>query len=141
MSLTSIKQTLRLIHIGYILARYDALFIFKSMPFSTFVTFWGHLIPRKCKKPEDLPEKKYQEKKYQGQCLREAFIALGPTFVKMGQILSVRSDLVGPDIADELSQLQDKMPKFSYEHSKKIIERDFKRPIDEVYTDFDPEPA
>jgi ubiquinone biosynthesis protein len=75
-----------------------------------------------------------------GARLRLALQELGPVYVKFGQILSTRRDLLPPDIADELAQLQERVPPFPGEQARAIIERELGKPIDEVYRSFDPEP-
>ena len=71
-----------------------------------------------------------------GQRLREALERLGPIFVKFGQVLSTRRDLLPPDIADELAHLQDRVPPFASHEAVTIIERAFGRPLNEVFVDF-----
>jgi ubiquinone biosynthesis protein len=73
--------------------------------------------------------------------LRLALEALGPIFVKFGQVLSTRRDLLPPDIADELAKLQDQVPPFPNELARAEIERSFKRPIAEVFASFDAQPV
>jgi ubiquinone biosynthesis protein len=75
-----------------------------------------------------------------GARIRLALNELGPIFVKAGQILSTRRDLVPGDIADELALLQDQVPPFPGEEARAIVEREFKRPIDQLYASFDPVP-
>jgi ubiquinone biosynthesis protein len=72
-----------------------------------------------------------------GQRLREALEHLGPIFVKFGQVLSTRRDLLPPDIADELARLQDRVPPFDPQIAVATIERAFRRPIDEIFLSFD----
>ena len=76
-----------------------------------------------------------------GQRLREALEHLGPIFVKFGQVLSTRRDLLPPDIADELALLQDRVPPFPPEVAVATIERAFGRKVDEVFTSFEREPV
>ena len=73
--------------------------------------------------------------------LRLALEALGPIFVKFGQVLSTRRDLLPEDIADELAKLQDQVPPFPAELAVAEIERAFHRPLGEVYASFDPQPV
>ena len=73
--------------------------------------------------------------------LREALERLGPIFVKFGQVLSTRRDLLPPDIAEELAKLQDRVPPFSSDVAVATIERAFRRPVDEVFEDFEREPV
>ncbi|MCI1711291.1 MAG: ubiquinone biosynthesis regulatory protein kinase UbiB [Chiayiivirga sp.] len=75
-----------------------------------------------------------------GARLRLALQELGPIFVKFGQILSTRRDLVPPDIADELAQLQDRVAPFDGELARAAVEKALGRAIDTAYCDFDPVP-
>jgi len=68
-----------------------------------------------------------------GRRLREALERLGPIFVKFGQILSTRRDLLPLDIADELARLQDRVPPFDPDLALAIIERSIGRPLGEVF--------
>lgn len=76
-----------------------------------------------------------------GQRLREALEQLGPIFVKFGQVLSTRRDLLPPDVAEELALLQDRVPPFDPEVAVATIERAFRRPVDAVFTSFDRVPV
>ena len=76
----------------------------------------------------------------QGKALRLALEELGPIFVKFGQMLSVRRDLLPPDIADELSKLQDDVPPFSSEMAKEIVRNVLKQPLEEVFYHFEEAP-
>lgn len=72
--------------------------------------------------------------------LREALVELGPTFVKLGQFLSVRRDCLPIEIADELSLLQDKVPPFPIELVRSTIESDLGASPEQVFVSFDPQP-
>ena len=76
-----------------------------------------------------------------GERLRLALEHLGPIFVKFGQVLSTRRDLVPPDIADELAKLQDRVPPFPAAASRALVEKAFNKPIDAVFAQFDAEPV
>ena len=76
-----------------------------------------------------------------GERLREALEQLGPIFVKFGQVLSTRRDLLPPDIAEELAKLQDRVPPFASGIAVATIERAFRRPVDEVFETFEREPV
>jgi ubiquinone biosynthesis protein len=72
--------------------------------------------------------------------LREAFEALGPIFIKFGQVLSTRRDLLPLDIADELAKLQDRVPPFSGDIAVATIERALGKSITQLYANFDRTP-
>ncbi len=73
--------------------------------------------------------------------LRLALESLGPIFVKFGQMLSTRRDLLPPDIADELAKLQDRVPPFSSERALAEIENAYGKPAHEVFAEFDATPV
>jgi len=73
--------------------------------------------------------------------LREGLVRLGPIFVKFGQVLSTRRDILPGDFADELAKLQDRVPPFPAETSRAIVERAFGRRTDEIFARFDAEPV
>ena len=75
-----------------------------------------------------------------GERLRLALERLGPIFVKLGQVLSTRRDLLPPDISDELARLQDRVPPFDSVVAVAIIERAFKRPLSAIFGSFDHTP-
>ncbi|OGD29534.1 hypothetical protein A2W60_00195 [Candidatus Azambacteria bacterium RIFCSPHIGHO2_02_46_12] len=69
--------------------------------------------------------------------LRESFEKLGPSFMKLGQILSLRPDLVGFEYAKELEKLQSRAATFSFEQVEKIIQKEFGRPIETLFKSFE----
>ena len=88
-------------------------------PFTRAATFWRTF---------DLPR---------GARLRRALEDLGPIFVKFGQVLSTRRDLLPVDIADELARLQDRVPPFSTEQVLETLQRVYGKPVDEVFASFE----
>lgn len=76
-------------------------------------------------------------KRPRGERLRLALEALGPIFVKFGQVLSTRRDLIPQDIADELARLQDQVPPFPTETAHRVLERAFGAPANKVFRRFD----
>jgi ubiquinone biosynthesis protein len=76
-----------------------------------------------------------------GVRLRLALERLGPIFVKFGQVLSTRRDLLPPDVAQELAKLQDRVPPFPAALSREMVERAFGRPLEELFASFDAEPV
>ncbi|MGB4116960.1 MAG: ubiquinone biosynthesis regulatory protein kinase UbiB [Polaromonas sp.] len=75
-----------------------------------------------------------------GERLREALESLGPIFVKFGQVMSTRRDLLPPDIADELARLQDRVPPFESSLAVAMIEKSFGRPLDKIFASFEHTP-
>jgi len=76
-----------------------------------------------------------------GERLRLALERLGPVFVKFGQVLSTRRDLLPEDISDELAKLQDQVPPFPSAQAVAMIERAFGKKIDEVFSHFEHTPV
>jgi ubiquinone biosynthesis protein len=89
------------------------------------------LIPVNRKDVEDLPR---------GERFRLALEALGPVFVKFGQAISTRPDMLPADIAKELTKLQDQVPPFDAKQSVALIEKAYGEPVSERFASFDPEP-
>src|SRR5690606_4389759 len=67
-----------------------------------------------------------------------ALTALGPAYIKFGQILSTRPDVVGDELAVQLRVLQDKLPPFSIEEAKASVETELEVPVDQIFSEFGP---
>ncbi len=76
-----------------------------------------------------------------GQHLREVLDELGPTFVKFGQLLSTRPDVVPPDIVVELRGLQDDVRPFPFEQAERVIEEELGNTLERLFLDFEPTPV
>jgi len=76
-----------------------------------------------------------------GERLRLALESLGPIFVKFGQMLSTRRDMVPPDIADELAKLQDRVPPFPSDQALAVIKRAYGRDASDVFAEFENVPV
>ena len=72
--------------------------------------------------------------------LRRTLERLGPTFIKFGQLLSVRPDLVPKSYVKELEKLQDRVPPFPFSQARKIVEQELKNPLARVFSEFHPKP-
>ena len=72
--------------------------------------------------------------------LRKTLERLGPTFIKLGQILSLRPDLVPKEYVKELGKLQDDVPAFPYDKAEKIIKEELGKPIDKIFSSFSKKP-
>ncbi|GGM18388.1 ABC transporter [Paraliobacillus quinghaiensis] len=79
-------------------------------------------------------------RKTTGERVRFFLEELGPTFVKMGQLASTRSDLIPPDIIQELEKLQDHVPPFTYDEVKMIVEEELGEDMDQIFDVFDQTP-
>lgn len=78
---------------------------------------------------------------YFGQMLKETMLSLGPTFIKVGQSLSTRPDIIGPDISKALSELYDRIPPFPRTEAMQIIEDELGSPIDSIFSHISEEPV
>ncbi|MBP5858048.1 2-polyprenylphenol 6-hydroxylase [Marivibrio halodurans] len=76
-----------------------------------------------------------------GERLADALTALGPTYVKLGQALSVRADLVGEAVAQDLSRLQDRLDPFPFAEARRAIEAELGGPLERFYDDFEAVPV
>ncbi len=76
-----------------------------------------------------------------GEALLKVLQRAGPIYVKFGQTLSTRPDIIGEDIAQHLKQLQDKLPPFSSHIAREILEKEFGKNIEDVFTNFDDVPV
>ena len=113
-------------------ARHDLLFLLDGFRPVVAIAWFVRLFSRRNK---DIIGKR------PGQRLAMALSALGPTFVKLGQTLSIRSDLLGEDICKDLSDLQDKLAPFPGEEARRLIEEELGRPISEVFSSFNDMPV
>ncbi|HIK29629.1 MAG: AarF/ABC1/UbiB kinase family protein [Oscillatoriaceae bacterium SKW80] len=82
-----------------------------------------------------------QHKSQRAEQLRQILTTLGPTFIKVGQALSTRPDLIRKDFLEELVKLQDQLPPFANDLAFKIIETELERPVEEIYSYISPEPV
>lgn len=129
--MSSIHNLFRLFKIYRVFAKHGMVFVLLDLPLAPSTRFFLRLHPRtwfqhKC------PDRSV--------ALRRSLEALGPIFVKFGQALSTRPDILPIDIADELSKLQDKVRPFPSEKAQKIIEEAFKKSIPEIFASFETEP-
>ncbi len=127
--LGSITSIIRLIDIARTFARHDALFPLQNMGIAPVIVTVAKLISRRT-----VPGRP-------GARLSAALEELGPTFIKLGQALSVRPDLVGEEIADDLSSLQDSLPPFPGTVAREIIEHELEAPIGYLFSSFENNPV
>src|SRR5210317_2384577 len=124
------RRTLkRMLTIQRVLVKYGLDDIIKKTHFLRPLRFLFYVLPRRRDTSAPL-----------GERIRLALEELGPIFVKFGQALSTRRDLLPVDIADELAKLQDAVPPFPAEQAKAIIEAAYGEPVSSVFERFDDEP-
>jgi len=122
------RQFSRLLKISAILSRYrldeflEATHLYRPMRLLRVIAPWGR------RHVADAPR---------GERLRLALNEMGPIFVKFGQIMSTRRDMIPEDIADELALLQDQVPPFPGEEARAIVERELEKPVAELFTSFE----
>ncbi len=126
---STIRNLWRLSQIIWLLGRYDAVFLLTGAKKIHFLIWFANLIPRR--KGLGGP----------GERLASVLQILGPSFIKLGQALSTRPDLVGDEVALELSKLQDRLPPFSGNEAKKIVCEELGKPIHELFIEFDEHPV
>jgi ubiquinone biosynthesis protein len=130
--ITILRHLARLLAIARTLARHDALFPLEMAEVAPPITFVARLLAKKRSPGEgDRP----------GQRLAAAFQELGPSFIKLGQALSVRSDLLGEQMAEDLSELQDRLPPFPAEAARATIEAELGKPLDALFARFEDKPV
>jgi len=81
--------------------------------------------------------KKAARRRAQAIWVRETFLDLGPTFIKVGQLFSTRADIFPIEYVEELSKLQDRVPAFSFEQVQRIIEEDLGKPVSNLFQNFE----
>ena len=123
------RRLFRGVFIVWVMLRYGL----DELVLTSFQKPWLRVIARIVSVGRDL-------KAPRGQRIREALERLGPIFVKFGQVLSTRRDLMPVDIADELAHLQDRVPPFSTEVAIATIERAFNKKVDDIFVSFDRKP-
>jgi ubiquinone biosynthesis protein len=123
------KTLMRLIHIQRVLVRHGLDEIVTSTHLLRPLRFLFYLFPRARDVSEPL-----------GVRIKMALIELGPIFVKFGQAVSTRRDLLPTDIADELAQLQDRVPPFPAEEAIAILDKAYGKSVNDIFARFDEEP-
>jgi len=131
MLIVSPGQFVRMLRINYVLMRHgldDVIFtthLFRPFRFLMYLFPWNWW---------------RRERKPRAVRVRETLEDLGPIFIKFGQMLSTRRDLLADDIADELQKLQDCVPPFPGSQAKAIIEKAFDQSVDDLFAEFEHEP-
>ena len=125
-----VKQFIRLVRINYVLMRHgldDIVFathLFRPFRFLIYFFPWNWFL---------------RNRGPRGERIRKTLEDLGPVYIKFGQMLSTRRDLLADDIADELEQLQDAVPPFSGEAAQQIIKKAFGESVEELVCETSPD--
>jgi len=125
------RQTLRLMHINFVLARHGLDEIILTAHIFRPIRFLIYVSPFYWLRRREAPR---------GERIRRALVDLGPIFVKFGQMLSTRRDLLPHDIADELAKLQDQVPPFPGREARLIIEQVLSKPVSVLFQEFSETP-
>lgn len=122
------RMLLRLLRIARILARHDALAAIEDLGIAPGLCWLARLGSRRhvAGRP--------------GERLARALTELGPSFIKLGQFLSTRADLLGEQLAADLSELQDALPPFAAAEARATIEAELDAPVATLFTRFDDTP-
>ncbi|MDS4025491.1 MAG: ubiquinone biosynthesis regulatory protein kinase UbiB [Candidatus Contendobacter sp.] len=126
-------QVLRLLHINRVLVRHGLDDIVLATHLFRPIGFVRHLLPWNWAPRRELELSR-------GERIRLALEDLGPIFVKFGQMLSTRRDLLPDDIALELAKLQDRVPPFPGEQARTIIEKAHGQPLEAIFVEFELQP-
>jgi ubiquinone biosynthesis protein len=129
--LKAVKQLLRLTYINWVLMRHGLDEVVLATHLFRPVGFLAYLSPWRWFREKDVPR---------AVRIRRVLEDLGPIFIKFGQLLSTRRDLLPDDIALELARLQDNVPSFPSEQARQIVEKAYKKPLNELFAAFDAEP-
>jgi ubiquinone biosynthesis protein len=124
----NLRHAARLVGIAMTLARHDALFLFEPIAGAMPLFRLARLARRR-----GAPGRP-------GQRLAAAFQEIGPAFIKLGQMLATRADLLGDEVAADLALLQDRLPPFPVAEARALIETEFGCPIDSLFLAFDDVP-
>ncbi len=119
----------------------EILSVFSKYGFGIILGQLGLAKPLRFKKKDSNIDTQLQNQKLQrGKRLKLALEELGPTFIKLGQILSTRSDILPADVTDELKLLQDSVQPFAFSEVRTVIESEFKDTLENIYKEFDENP-
>lgn len=127
--LRAARNLWRLVRIGRCLARHNALFPLERLPLPDIVLRAARWVSR-----QDASGRP-------GERLAAALEELGPSFIKLGQSLATRTDLLGQELAADLSQLHDRLPPFDAAIARRMIEAELGRPLGELFESFEDQPV
>jgi len=125
----SLRNFLRLLRLARILARHDALFPLEVLNVTPGVIAFARFISRR-----NAPGRP-------GQRLARALQQMGPSFIKLGQALSTRADILSAQVADDLADLQDHLPPFPGSIARRIVADELGKPVETLFASFEDTPV
>ena len=126
--LRAIRNSWRLLRLALSFARHDALFPLETLGIAPALVAWARLFRTR------------RDKRRPGERLAAALQEMGPSFIKLGQALSTRADLLSESVAADLARLQDHLPPFPGAEARRTIELELGRSIEALFASFDDVP-
>jgi ubiquinone biosynthesis protein len=126
--LRALRNSWRLLRVALSFARHDALFPLETLGIAPALIAWARLFVWR------------RDSRRPGERLAAALQEMGPSFIKLGQALSTRADLLSEEVAADLAQLQDHLPPFPAALARRTIELELGRPVEALYASFDDVP-
>ena len=124
----ALRNSWRLLRLALSFARHDALFPLEILGIAPALIAWARLFRTR------------RDTRRPGERLAAALQEMGPSFIKLGQALSTRADLLSESVATDLARLQDHLPPFPGAEARRTIELELGRPIEALFTSFDDVP-
>jgi len=125
----ALRNSWRLLRVAFGFARHDALFPLEYLGIAPALIAWARLFAGR------------RDSRRPGERLAAALQEMGPSFIKLGQALSTRADLLSEEVAADLARLQDHLPAFPGALARKTIELELGRPVETVYASFNDVPV
>ena len=127
--LRALRNSWRLLRVALSFARHDALFPLEILGIAPALIAWARLFRSR------------RDKRRPGERLAAALQGMGPSFIKLGQALSTRADLLSEEVAADLAKLQDHLPPFPGAQARHTIESELGQPLDTLFASFNDEPV
>ena len=127
--LRAVRNSWRLLRVAVSFARHDALFPLEILGITPALIAWARLFRAR------------GDKRRPGERLAAALQEMGPSFIKLGQALSTRADLLSEGVAADLAKLQDHLPAFALTEARRIVESELGQPLDALFSRFDDTPV
>jgi ubiquinone biosynthesis protein len=127
--LRALRNSWRLLRLALSFARHDALFPLETLGIAPALIAWARLFRSR------------RDRRRPGERLAAALQGMGPSFIKLGQALSTRADLLSAEVATDLAKLQDHLPAFPAAEARRTVERELGRPLEAMFTSFADEPV